>query len=322
MIDPNKDIVHVVNLSGGRTSAFLVYLMERARKEFGWNVVYIFCDTGVEHPQTYVFLRNIVKFWGIDLIILRAVVNPILGQGNSYQVFEPNDLMNSSVMPPFEPFLSMMKKYGTPTAFGPYCSERMKKDVSDAYCKDHFGTNYVKWLGIRSDEPKRLKYKAGIKYLHDLLIVDKQDILDWWKHQPFDLQLEEQEGNCLFCVKKSTAKLGLAIKQNPHLKAVWDYYLADKNIRIKDGFDKLVMYRGHLSLDGISNMYSDQSESDIRAKMRSAKRYESGACTESCEAFIERGQEINFEIVESKLYRQFEFELLDRKQQLEYFSFA
>ncbi len=210
LINAENSLTHVVSFSGGRTSAFLVHLMERARKEYGWNVKYIFTDTGVEHPQTYVFIRNIVKFWGIDLIILRAVVNPELGKGNTYQEYTVNDLMNSSVMPPFEPFMSMMKKYGTPTAFGPYCSERMKKDVTERYCKEHFGKNYITWLGMRSDEPKRLKPKAGIKYLADLIEVDKQDVLEWWTHQPFDLQLEEQEGNCLYCVKKSTAKLALA----------------------------------------------------------------------------------------------------------------
>ena len=305
----SEKITHVVSFSGGRTSAYLVYLMERARKEFGWKVKYLFCDTGVESPQTYVFIRNIVKFWGIDLIVLRAIVNPILGQGNTYQQFQVSDLMNSAVMPPFQPFLDMMRKYGTPSVAGPYCSERMKKDISDLYCKDHFGKNFITWLGMRSDEPRRLKPKAGIKYLADLVSVDKQDILDWWKEQPFDLDLDESEGNCLYCVKKSSSKLALAIKKNPNFYRLWKYYISDDSIREKEGYDKNVMYRGKLSLSGIAEMYSEMSESDIRDRMRSAKRYETGSCTESCEAFRTQGEEINFDIVKQDVYKQFEKEL-------------
>lgn len=306
-----KKLTHVVSFSGGRTSAYLVYLMERARREFNWDVRYIFCDTGVEAPATYKFIRDIIKFWGIDLIILRAKVSPKLGVGNTYEVFEPKDLMNTVKMPPFEPMMSMMVKYGTPTAMGAYCSERMKKDVAERYCKDHFGkNNYVTWLGIRVDEPKRLKPKPGIKYLADLVpMVDKQDILEWWSHQPFDLELNgEHEGNCLFCCKKSTSKLALAIKQNPHFYRMWKYHLESKKIRVKESYDPLIMYRGHLSLTGIAEMYADSTEEEIRSTMRSQKRYESGNCTESCEAF-KAEDEVNFEVVETKIYKQFELQL-------------
>lgn len=312
MTNANNELIHVVSFSGGRTSAYLVYLMERARREFGWNVKYIFCDTGVENPSTYAFIRNIIKFWNLyDLIILRAVVNPVLGQGNSYQVFEPKDLMDSTAMPPFEPFLSMMKKYGTPTAFGAYCSERMKKDVSDRYCKEHFGKKgYVTWLGIRGDEPKRLKKKSGIKYLADLVPdIEKSDIIKWWSYQPFDLAIEEQEGNCLFCVKKSTAKIALAAKQNPNFLRMWLYHLKNKDIREKESYDKHIMYRGYLSLNGIAQMFEDKSEQEIRSSMRSAKRFETGVCTESCEAFKMDGDEVNFDVVNQQIYQDFEVRL-------------
>ncbi|GMQ49624.1 phosphoadenosine phosphosulfate reductase domain-containing protein [Vibrio sp. 10N] len=316
-----KKLTHVVSFSGGRTSAYLVWLMERARKEFGWDVKYVFCDTGVEHPATYKFIRDIIKFWNIDLIILRAVVNPILGQGNSYQQFEHRDLMNSAVMPPFEPFMSMMIKYGTPTALGPYCSERMKKDVTEAYCKDHFGKdNFVTWLGMRTDEPARLKPKKGIKYLADLIDIEKQDVLEWWRHQPFDLECEEWEGNCLLCVKKSSAKIALAARQNPHFYRMWKYHLEQKTVREKEGYDKLVMYRGRLSLDGIVQLYEGRTQADIFSRMKCQKRFETGSCTESCEAFKLEGEEINFNVVNQQVYKDFEIELENLQDQLELFA--
>ncbi|NOI32255.1 phosphoadenosine phosphosulfate reductase domain-containing protein [Vibrio coralliilyticus] len=306
-----KKLIHAVQFSGGRTSGYMVHLMERARREFGWDVRYIFCDTGVEAPQTYVFIRNVVKFWNIDLTILRAKVNPQLGVGNGYEIFEPKDLMNSSVMPPFQPFFDMIKKYGTPNIGGPYCSERMKKDVADKYCKEHFGKDgYISWLGIRGDELQRLKPKSGIKYLADLVpMVHKEDVNEWWSHQEFDLNLDESEGNCLFCFKKSTPKIALAIKRNPHFLQMWQYYIGSSEVREKDGYDKNIMYRGHLSLNGIAELYSDSSEDQIKSTMRRAKRYEAGACTESCEGFKLHGEEINFDVVETELYRQFQVQL-------------
>ncbi|AUR93167.1 phosphoadenosine phosphosulfate reductase family protein [Vibrio phage 1.184.A._10N.286.49.A5] len=44
-------MINVVSFSGGRTSAYLVHLMEQKRKLEGWDVRYLFMDTGAEHPR-------------------------------------------------------------------------------------------------------------------------------------------------------------------------------------------------------------------------------------------------------------------------------
>ena len=51
---------HVVSFSGGRTSAYLVWLFEQKRKKENINVEYVFCDTGAEHPKTYKFIKDVV----------------------------------------------------------------------------------------------------------------------------------------------------------------------------------------------------------------------------------------------------------------------
>lgn len=279
----SKEITHVVSFSGGRSSALLVWLMLMARKKLGWRVMFIFCDTGAECPSTYKFIRDMIKFWNLwDLVILRADINPTLGQGNGYKVFEPKDLMNTAVMPPLEPFLSLMKKYSTPSIAAPFCSERMKKNVFDAYCKDHIG-EHITWLGMRSDEPKRLKRHFGIKYLADLIEADKQDVLDWWKTQPFDLNAEEYETNCIFCPKKSTAKLAMAMRDNPGQTRMWKYRLKDKEIRVKEGHDPMAMYRGKLTIDNVATLYADFSDDELKSKLKLLKGRDFGECSESCE---------------------------------------
>ena len=82
-------VTNVVSFSGGRTSAYLVHLMEQRRRA-GEDVRYVFMDTGAEHPGTYKFIREVVSNWGIDLICLRVDVNPELGKGIRRQLPRPH----------------------------------------------------------------------------------------------------------------------------------------------------------------------------------------------------------------------------------------
>lgn len=278
---------HVVSFSGGRTSAYLVHLMEQRRLNDGWDVHYVFMDTGAEHPLTYKFIRDVVKFWDVPLTIIRVKFNPELGKGNSYEVFTAEDLMTER-MPPLTPFVEMAKKHGTPTVMGAWCTSRMKQEPHDKWCDDTFGKgNYITWIGIRADEKRRLKEKIGIRYLAELSDFDKQDVIDWWKSQPFDLQIPEHLGNCVFCVKKSIKKIALACIDEPGLMAQFKSLCIDADY-VRDGHrvtPKEVMYRGHLSLDGIAKMHASISRDDVYGEMVASKRFDTGSCSESCEIF-------------------------------------
>ncbi|MBS6032256.1 MAG: phosphoadenosine phosphosulfate reductase family protein [Pantoea sp.] len=277
-------MINVVSFSGGRTSAYLVYLMEQKRKA-GEEVHYVFMDTGCEHPMTYRFVREIVKFWDIPLIVLQVDINPELGKANGYTVWKPEDIHTR--MPPLKPFIDMVKKYGTPYIGGAFCTDRLKLVPFKKYCDEHFGRgNYTTWIGIRSDEPKRLMPKAGIRYLAELTNYEKSDILNWWKDQPFDLQIPEHLGNCIFCIKKSTPKLGLATRDEPGLVRVFNDVTTGGHVR--EGHretPKEIMYRGHLSLDGIASMYAGEDYQQLYQAMTRAKKFDSGSCSESCEIF-------------------------------------
>ncbi|WP_445494439.1 phosphoadenosine phosphosulfate reductase domain-containing protein [Photorhabdus sp. SF281] len=278
---------NVVSLSGGRTSAYLVYLIEQHRKTGEIkNVIYVFMDTGCEHPLTYRFIRDIVKFWDIPLVILQAEMNPELGTSNSYTVWEPKDIQTR--MPILKPFQDMVKKYGTPYIGGAFCTDRLKLRPFRDYCNDNFGKgNYHTWIGIRADEPRRLTRKDGVSYLADISDFDKHDVLDWWKKQSFDLLIPEHLGNCVFCIKKSSKKIGLACQDEPGLKIIFEECcINDKQVR--DGHRKTskeIMYRGNMSLDGIAKMYSNADYENLYQEMIAAKRFDTGSCSESCEIF-------------------------------------
>jgi len=272
---------NVVSFSGGRTSAFLVHLMEQERLK-GADVHYVFMDTGAEHPRTYDFIRNIVHRWGIPLVCIRMVALP-MNKGVGYQVVPVKGLT-----PDLVPFRDMLRKYGAPDAARPHCSNKMKERPFQKYCKDHFGKDYTTWLGIRADEDHRLGVKAGIRFLAELSPATKQDVLDWWAAQPFDLTISEHLGNCVFCVKKADGKLNLAIRDEFGMFLEFAALVNGPEVRtegLKNPDASRKMYRGHRTVDEMAALFPDLTRDELFAKLKMMRAFDNGACAESCEVF-------------------------------------
>ncbi|MFQ0999740.1 phosphoadenosine phosphosulfate reductase family protein [Gilliamella sp. BG6] len=270
---------NVVSFSGGRSSALLVYLMKNQYPDTD----FIFMDTGAEHPKTYEFVKNVVKHFDINLTCLRVVVNSELGQGNSYRIISLDELTQD-----LQPFRDICYKYGTPYIHGAFCTRTMKLEPFTRYCNDKYGkNNYQTWLGIRADEPRRLKQKEGYRYLADICDFDKQDVIDFWKSQPFDLDLPDHLGNCVFCIKKGINKIALATRDEPKMAEDFINLINDPNIRVVERRqqENKIMYRGNNSLISIMAMYQNHSREDIAATIKGNKGFESGSCSESCEIF-------------------------------------
>lgn len=280
---------HVVSFSGGRTSAYLVYLIEQMRKsgEFTGNVEYIFMDTGAEHPKTYDFIKKCVEYFGIELTCLQGDFEQPLGVGHSYTVVPLESLRHDMINGPFG---RLMAKYGVPTVTSAWCTGRMKEETFNKYCNDKYGKgNYVAWLGIRADEPKRLRIgkNPALRYMAEITDFEKEDVLDFWQEMPFNLEIDEHLGNCVFCFKKSINKVALAARDEPELA---DHFIgainaANNRVTERTGVEKGVMFRGYNSLQSIIAKFQLHSRRDIADTIRSMKRKESGGCTESCEAF-------------------------------------
>ncbi|WP_272536947.1 phosphoadenosine phosphosulfate reductase family protein [Providencia sp. PROV206] len=219
-------MINASSFSGGRTSAFMVHLLERKAAKENLTIKHVFMDTGAEHPKTYEFIRNVAKHWNIDLVCLRLVIDPELGKANTYKVISVDEIGHD-----LQPWIDACSKYGTPYVHGAFCTRTMKTEVFTRYCKETFG-EYHTWLGIRADEPKRLKEREGVSYLADISDVEKQDILDWWAEQPFDLDLPEHLGNCVFCVKKGINKIALATRDEPELAQQFLNVITDKSVRV------------------------------------------------------------------------------------------
>ncbi|WP_392562281.1 phosphoadenosine phosphosulfate reductase family protein [Orbus sturtevantii] len=278
-------MINVVSFSGGRSSAFLVHEVKRitASLNVPEKVEYIFMDTGAEHPKTYEFIKNVVNYFNINLTCLRVVVNPELGQANSYREISLDELKQD-----LQPFRDICHKYGLPYPNGAFCTRTMKYEPFTRYCNDKYGKgNYQTRLGIRADEPKRLKPLSGYKYLADISDFDKQDIINWWKQQPFDLEIPEHLGNCVFCIKKGINKIALATRDEPEMAIDFVELINDPKNRVVERRqqENKIMYRGNNSLVSIMYMYQNHSREEIAVTIRGNKAFDSGSCSESCEIF-------------------------------------
>lgn len=268
----------VISFSGGRTSAYLVHLFKSDP-----NAHFVFMDTGAEHPATYQFIKDIVNHWGVDLVCLRVVVNPEMGKGGDYRVIDLDDLKQD-----LKPWEDMLAKYGAPAFDMAYCTARMKTEPFKKYCEDQFGKgNYEAWLGIRADEPRRLTPKDGIRYLAEISDFEKNDVLDWWETQPFDLAITEHLGNCVFCIKKGLNKVALAAKDEPEMAVKWIGVTEGPNVRTEGRkHNHKRMYRKRLHMSDVIEAFKNHDRDEMYKALRSSKRYESGSCSESCEAIV------------------------------------
>tara|TARA_R110000782_G_scaffold133588_1_gene225943 strand:+ start:42 stop:941 length:900 start_codon:yes stop_codon:yes gene_type:complete len=281
---------HIVSFSGGRTSAYLCHAM---KKIHGDNVDFIFFNTGAEHPKTYEFIKKVNKEFDLNLTCLQVDINKNghhRKNKNSYSIVDINSMSCN-----LSAFSDVMGRYGRPSFGMASCTREMKSKVSNKYVKD----NYLKgefsvWLGIRIDEPKRinLENKDSLRYMAEVSDFDKQDVLDWWSAMPFDLEIDEHLGNCVFCVKKSIIKVALAARDEPALAEEWAGALNDANNRddltnptYRAGNAVGVIYRGYNSFGSIIKMFSEHSRGEIESRIRGGKNNDSNSCSESCEAF-------------------------------------
>lgn len=279
---------HIVSFSGGRTSAYLVNVIEETRKSKDWNVTYVFMDTGAEHPATYDFIRNVVDYFGIELVTLKCVINPELGKGTTYRVVSIDDIGYDLTV-----FTNMVNKYGNPyIPGGNFCTDQLKSITYRKWVDDHFkGEEITSWIGIRIDEKRRLKKKPNVRYLAELSAMEKPDIIGWWKEMPFDLETPEHMGNCMFCIHKQPSKLALGARDMPKHAEEW-MKMAESARVTKPDLPAGNMYRHKKSLRQIVATFSDIETEVLRKNIEMRGGYDTEACTESCEANF--GEQIDF----------------------------
>lgn len=282
----SKEVV-IVSFSGGKTSAYMSYFL---KKDYGhlYDFVFIFANTGQEREETLVFVDQVDRSLGLGLVWVEAVVNPEHGKGIRHKIVDFNTASRNG-----EPFEAHIKKSGIPNPSFPQCSDRLKLAPIEDYKKKNGLRGLKHSIGIRADEAHR-KSKNPETYnlvypLCDWFETDKQDVNTFWESQSFTLDLEEHQGNCKTCWKKSNLKLYLLAKED---LGNFDFMLEmERKYKwgnpTSDGLPR-VFFRGRRSTEDILNE-ADQFDGPYLRRLiglESDQLDMFSGCSESCEAYF------------------------------------
>jgi 3'-phosphoadenosine 5'-phosphosulfate sulfotransferase (PAPS reductase)/FAD synthetase len=213
----------VISNSGGRTSGYMTLLeMERGLSSTDYV---IFCNTGKEREQTLRFVYQQEKLLGVPVIWLEYC------RFNKWKRVSYETASRERHDKPGGPFAALLQKRKfVPNPLTRFCTQELKIRVIRDFMisQGHRPTGWINIVGIRADEPRR---HANGKESSDSLFevehplyhaaITKRDVRKFWAQMPFDLQLQEHEGNCDLCYLKGKAKLLDLIHNDPEEAQWW-----------------------------------------------------------------------------------------------------
>lgn len=275
----------LVSFSGGRTSG---YMTKRLLDDYSatHDIRVVFANTGFEHEKTLEFVNNCDLFFGFNTVWVEAIVHHGLRKGNTHRVVTFDTASRNG-----EPFEEVVKKYGVTNMQFPHCTRDLKLAPIWSYLRSvGWATgSYATAIGIRTDEQRRVrddKVREIVYPLVDTFPTDKQDVLDWWDDQIFDLELLEHQGNCKTCWKKSFSKLARLHDENPNQFDFFErlekqYGTCGPEFSKRPGAPARVFFRKRMSIPAFRQLASELSAS----KLPMPNVYQDAGCSESCELF-------------------------------------
>lgn len=270
-----------VSFSGGRTSGKMAHKLKQEYAD-RFELLFVFANTGLEDPRTLEFVNRCDREWGLSAVWLESEVHP--GRKScTHRVVSFETAARDG-----RPFEAMVKKYGIPCKPFPHCTRELKSNPIKSYLKSIGWGDCKMAIGIRADEQGRLKSDERFVYpLAHWFPMTKSEINDWWAEQPFDLGLQDYEGNCTTCWKKSTRKLVRIAKERPE---AFDFMA-----RMETGYPRVgaefrkdatarnrTFFRGHLSASDILELAGGAEVSPVDDDPDA-----NSGCSESCEAWVE-----------------------------------
>ncbi len=247
---------HIINISGGKDSAALaVYIAQEYPKI---PAEYVFCDTGVELPETYEYLERLEAIIGEKIIRL-----------NSLDVLGMQKKLNRN---PFDIWLNEYYGGYLPNAGARWCTRVLKILPFEAYIGKDYAFSY---LGIRGDEDREGYLDKNNK---PPKISDKNNIIPVYPFKDDDIGIAEvksmleangigmpdyykwrSRSGCYFCFYQQLGEWQGLKENHPAL-----FEKAKKYEKIESG--KKYTWNRDWSLDQIENMvkrYSVKNPEEI-----------------------------------------------------------
>lgn len=227
----------LISYSSGRTSAYLLWRTLQAHGGvLPANVHAVLANTGKERNESLDFAHECGERWGVDITWVEY--DPTTEPRFRVVSYETASRKG-------EPFEALIRKKSfLPNPVMRFCTIELKirpmRDFMRAQGYEHWDCA----IGFRADEPHRIaKGKTNREQWENTFPlaeagVTLADIRAFWKQQPFDLQLEEWEGNCDLCFLKGRQKKVRIAQDRPDLVPWWaEMEVLAKGTFRKDGPD-------------------------------------------------------------------------------------
>jgi len=279
----------VISTSGGETSGFMLGKLLDSDLSKYESITAVFANTGQENEATLVFVQKLSEFYGIEIVWLEAVVRHNERKASTYTIVDFNSASRNG-----EPFEDMIDKYGIPNNAYLHCTRELKNNPIRSWCIDKFDKDYEIAIGIRTDERQRLPKNNTYRTVYPLISkgFTKDDVLEFWSKQDFRLGIENYQGNCKWCWKKSLKKLKVIAVENPEYFDFPKRMEEEKGLcgNNKDGTQR-VFFRGSKDSLFILNESCRDDFDAVKARQEIVESYNTalyeGGCSESCEAFTQ-----------------------------------
>jgi 3'-phosphoadenosine 5'-phosphosulfate sulfotransferase (PAPS reductase)/FAD synthetase len=213
----------LISFSGGRTSAYMLWRILQAHGGALPDDVHVcFANTGKEREETLRFVQECGGRWNVPITWLEWRPMP--------DRFATVDFYTADrTGAPFEGLIALRGRL--PNPLQRFCSRELKVEPIKAFCRSLGWERWVNVIGLRYDEGRRVRNKLNendngshrwksAMPLHDGKIT-RDDVMEFWADQDFDLGLQAYEGNCDLCFMKGTRILHAIIRADPQRAKWW-----------------------------------------------------------------------------------------------------
>jgi hypothetical protein len=236
-----------VSFSGGRTSAYMLRrILDAHHGTLPADVHVLFANTGREREETLDFVRECGVRWEVRVRWveyrnflpfarpwpdapprwLRTVDGRAPFQADLFHTFREVDHASASRDgEPFEALIEAWRHLPNPTQR--VCTQGLKLRPMKEFARNQGFDHWTSVVGLRADEIRRVRNATAPtreRWEVECPLAEANvmlaDVSDFWRSQPFDLQLRPDEGNCDLCFMKGKAKILRLIRARPS-SALW-----------------------------------------------------------------------------------------------------
>jgi len=168
----DREARHIISFSGGKDStALAIYMLEHYRDILSFE--FVFCDTGVELPETYAYIRRFEELFGVTIKKIDAL-----------QMYGIREKQGRT---PFDFVLNERYSSFLPSPSARWCTRELKIKPFEWYVGNDTAYTYI---GIRAEE-QREGYKAKSSQGKPVVISEKPNIIPVYPFKELWMDLED-----------------------------------------------------------------------------------------------------------------------------------